>query len=64
MAKRSNLIVIIGLAVFVAGAAATFLIVRNDDGSAGPRAPGPPSCTPTRQFPPGPPAATLSTSAS
>jgi Flp pilus assembly protein CpaB len=34
MAKRSNLIVIIGLAVFVAGAAATFLIVRNDgDGS-------------------------------
>jgi Flp pilus assembly protein CpaB len=32
MAKRSNLIVIIGLAVFVAGAAATFLIVRNDDG--------------------------------
>jgi Flp pilus assembly protein CpaB len=35
MAKRSNLIVIIGLAVFVAGAAATFLIVRNDDGSSG-----------------------------
>ena len=36
MAKRSNLIVIIGLAVFVAGAAATFLIVRNDDdGKAG-----------------------------
>ncbi len=33
MAKRSNIIVIIGLAVFVAGAAATFLIVRNDDGS-------------------------------
>ena len=33
MAKRSNLIVIIGLAVFVAGAAATFLIVRNDDGT-------------------------------
>ena len=37
MAKRSNLIVIIGLAVFVAGAAATFLIVRNDDGSSGPK---------------------------
>lgn len=35
MAKRSNLIVMIGLAVFVAGAAATFLIVRNDDGSGG-----------------------------
>ncbi len=33
MAKRSNLIVIIGLAVFIAGAAATFLIVRNDEGS-------------------------------
>ncbi|HWC11699.1 MAG TPA: Flp pilus assembly protein CpaB [Acidimicrobiales bacterium] len=37
MAKRSNLIVIIGLAVFVAGAAATFLIVRNDDSSGGTR---------------------------
>ena len=35
MAKRSNLIVIIGLAVFVAGAAATFLIVRNDDEGSG-----------------------------
>jgi Flp pilus assembly protein CpaB len=35
MAKRSNLIVTIGLAVFVAGAVATFLIVRNDDASAG-----------------------------
>ncbi len=35
MAKRSNLILTIGLAVFVAGAAATFLIVRNDDASAG-----------------------------
>ncbi len=32
MAKRSSLIVTIGLAVFVAGAAATFLIVRNSDG--------------------------------
>ena len=31
MAKRSNLIVTIGLAVFVAGAAATFLVVRNSD---------------------------------
>lgn len=35
MAKRSNIIVTIGLALFVAGAAATFLIVRNDDKSAG-----------------------------
>jgi Flp pilus assembly protein CpaB len=35
MAKRSNLIVTIGLAVFIAGAAATFLIIRNDDGGSG-----------------------------
>jgi Flp pilus assembly protein CpaB len=34
MKKRSNLIVSLGLLVFVAGAAATFLVVRNnDDGS-------------------------------
>ena len=32
MAKRSNLIVAIGLAVFVIGAGATFFIVRNSDG--------------------------------
>jgi Flp pilus assembly protein CpaB len=31
MKKRSNLIVSLGLAVFVAGAAATFLVVRNSD---------------------------------
>lgn len=31
MAKRSNLIVSLGLAVFLAGAAATFLVVRNGD---------------------------------
>ncbi len=31
MRKRSNLIVSLGLAVFVAGAAATFLVVRNSD---------------------------------
>jgi pilus assembly protein CpaB len=31
MKKRSNLIVSLGLAVFVAGAAATFLVVRNGD---------------------------------
>lgn len=31
MAKRSNLIVSLGLAVFVAGAAATFFVVRNGD---------------------------------
>ena len=40
MAKRSNIIVIIGLAVFVAGAAATFLIVRNDDDGSGSAAKG------------------------
>jgi Flp pilus assembly protein CpaB len=33
MAKRSNLIVSLGLAVFVAGAAATFLVVRNHGSS-------------------------------
>jgi len=34
MGKRSNLIVTIGLAVFIVGAAATYLVVRNsDDGS-------------------------------
>jgi len=32
MAKRSNLIVTIGLAVFVVGAGATFLVVRNGSG--------------------------------
>ena len=31
MSKRSNLIVTLGLLVFVAGAAATFLVVRNGD---------------------------------
>jgi hypothetical protein len=31
MKKRSNLILSLGLAVFVAGAAATFLVVRNGD---------------------------------
>ena len=31
MGKRSNLIVTLGLAVFIVGAAATFLIVRNND---------------------------------
>jgi pilus assembly protein CpaB len=35
MGKRSNLIVTLGLAVFIVGAAATYLVVRNsDDGSA------------------------------
>ena len=35
MGKRSNLIVTLGLAVFIVGAAATYLIVRNsDDGAA------------------------------
>ncbi len=34
MGKRSNLIVTLGLAVFIVGAAATYLVVRNsDDGS-------------------------------
>ncbi len=33
MAKRSNIILGIGLAVFVVGAAATFLVLRNSDGS-------------------------------
>lgn len=33
MGKRSNLIVTLGLAVFVVGAAATFLVVRNNGGS-------------------------------
>ena len=32
MGKRSNLIVTLGLAVFIVGAAATFLVVRNSDG--------------------------------
>jgi len=36
MGKRSNLIVTLGLAVFIVGAAATYLVVRNsDDGSSG-----------------------------
>lgn len=36
MGKRSNLIVTLGLAVFIVGAAATYLVVRNsDDGAAG-----------------------------
>ena len=40
MAKRSNLIVSLGLAVFVAGAAATFFVVRNgDDGKASAKGP-------------------------
>ncbi len=35
MGKRSNLIVTLGLAVFIVGAAATYLVVRNsDDGAA------------------------------
>ncbi len=35
MGKRSNLIVTLGLAVFIVGAAATYLVVRNsDDGTA------------------------------
>jgi len=33
MGKRSNLIVTLGLAVFIVGAAATFLVVRNNNGS-------------------------------
>ncbi len=32
MGKRSNLIVTLGLAVFLVGAAATYLVVRNSDG--------------------------------
>ncbi len=32
MGKRSNLIVTLGLAVFIVGAAATYLVVRNGDG--------------------------------
>jgi Flp pilus assembly protein CpaB len=32
MGKRSNLIVTLGLAVFIVGAAATYLVVRNNDG--------------------------------
>ena len=40
MAKRSNLIVSLGLAVFVAGAAATFLVVRNGDDGASVTGPG------------------------
>jgi Flp pilus assembly protein CpaB len=32
MGKRSNLIVTLGLAVFIVGAAATYLVVRNSDG--------------------------------
>ena len=34
MGKRSNLIVILGLAVFIVGAAATYLVVRNSDDGA------------------------------
>ncbi|MEW6152665.1 MAG: Flp pilus assembly protein CpaB [Actinomycetota bacterium] len=39
MAKRSNLIVVLGLAVFLVGAGATYLLARDDGGSAasGPR---------------------------
>jgi pilus assembly protein CpaB len=33
MGKRSNLIVTLGLAVFIVGAAATYLVVRNSDNS-------------------------------
>jgi hypothetical protein len=33
MGKRSNLIVTLGLAVFIVGAAATYLVVRNSDDS-------------------------------
>ncbi|MDQ3897177.1 MAG: Flp pilus assembly protein CpaB [Actinomycetota bacterium] len=35
MGKRSNLIVTLGLAVFIVGAAATYLVVRNGDGGGG-----------------------------
>ena len=35
MGKRSNLIVTLGLAVFIVGAAATYLVVRNGDGGSG-----------------------------
>ena len=34
MAKRSNVLVIIGLAVFIVGAAATFFVLRDDDAGA------------------------------
>ncbi len=35
MGKRSNLIVTLGLAVFIVGAAATYLVVRSGDGGGG-----------------------------
>jgi pilus assembly protein CpaB len=35
MGKRSNLIVTLGLAVFIVGAAATYLVVRSGDGGSG-----------------------------
>ncbi|MGH9155282.1 MAG: Flp pilus assembly protein CpaB [Acidimicrobiales bacterium] len=38
MAKRSNVIVTLGLAVFIVGAAATFLILRDDDNGGVPAA--------------------------
>jgi len=38
MGKRSNLIVTLGLAVFIVGAAATFLVVRNSGGGSTPTA--------------------------
>ena len=50
MGKRSNLIVTIGLAVFVIGAGATFFVVRNgggDDTKIASGAGQPPFSTPT-----------------
>src|SRR5256885_860608 len=38
MAKRSNLIVVLGLAVFIVGAGATFLIARDNGGPSTPAA--------------------------
>jgi pilus assembly protein CpaB len=38
MGKRSNLIVTLGLAVFIVGAAATYLVVRNSDSGSAPAA--------------------------
>ena len=40
MAKRSNLIVILGLAVFVVGAGATYLIAKNSNDAPAPSGPG------------------------
>ena len=57
MGKRSNLIVTLGLAVFIVGAAATYLVVRNsDDGSSPPAPARSPSWSPPSRSPPGPPA--------